>query len=329
MNQTNQVKVHTRPLPPEWTPAESKEAARALLLCYQRDGQFACQTFFTQPLLGQINWLEGLKQDAHVYIREINSIGISLFHVRAVGTEDDVQRMCREPGFYSLLRGIDQTLSPETRSRWYLDTSTGKARWDAIVDVDRKAFYLANHVNLRGQRTRIQDLIVVGDRLLGRTEQQEVVVGKLTPEVLEREDVLLDMQPIEAVNKLGRIDSLARVPNSDEVFLVSVQNRIYHFDLWGAMAGFEELPDSVKQINSVEFNNVRSVLATTDGLFEIDIQEMPNMVRATGLPRQIAHSELQRENFRVARYVEDPYVLGIHPALAILAKTRNDKVCVC
>ena len=136
------------------------------------------------------------------------------------------------------------------------------------------------------------------------------------------------MDAMENVNKLGKIDSLARVPNSDEVFLVTVQNRVYHFDLWGTMTGFEELPESVKQINSVEFNRVRSVLATTEGLFEVDIQEMPNMVRATGLPRQIVHTQL-REGFKVARYVEDLLVLGIYPATAIIAKTKNDKVCVC
>ena len=42
------------PLPAEWTETEGKEVARALLLCY-RNGQFTCQTFFTQPLIGQIN----------------------------------------------------------------------------------------------------------------------------------------------------------------------------------------------------------------------------------------------------------------------------------
>lgn len=100
---------------------------------------------------------------------------------------------------------------------------------------------------------------------------------------------------MESVNKLGKIDALARLPNSDEVFLVTVQNRVYHFDLWGIMTSMEELPESVKQINSVEFNRVCSVLATTEGLFEVDIQEMPNMVRATGLPRQIAHTQLTKD----------------------------------
>jgi hypothetical protein len=327
MNQTNQLKMHTRPMPVEWTPAQSKEAARALLLCY-RDGQFTCQTFFTPPLNGQINWLDGLKQDAEVYFRQVNAIGSELFHVRLVGKEDDVRKMCREPGFYGLLRGIDTTLTAETRSRWYLDTTSGKEHWDAIVDVQQEAFSIANHVDHRKTRTRIDDVIVVGDRLLGLTGQREVVIGQLTPDVIERGDTVLATEPMESVNTLGRIDSLARVPNSDEVFLVTLQNRVYRFDVWGNLNGFDELPESVKQINSVEFNNVRSLLATNEGLFEIDIQEMPNMVRATGLPRQIAHAQLH-EGFKVARYVEDPFVLGIHPAMAIVAKTKKERVCVC
>ena len=327
MNQTNQLKVHTRPLPVEWTPTESAEVARALLLCY-RDRQFTCQTFFTQPLIGQINWLEGLKQEAQVYFREVTAIGIDLFHLRLVGKEEDVRKMCREPGFYGLLRGIDATLTQETRSRWYLDTASGKEQWDVIVDVPRKAFYLANHVNVRKTRTRIDNVIVVGDRVLGLTAKRELVIGKLTPDVIERDNVILDVEPMESVNKLGKIDALARVPNSDEVFLITVQNHVYHFDFWGTMTRFGELPESVKQINSVEFNRVRSVLATTEGLFEVDIQEIPNMVRATGLPRQLAHTQL-REGFKVARYIEDPLVLGIHPAMAIVAKTKNENVCVC
>ena len=327
MNQTNSLKVHTRPLPAEWTPAESAEVARALLLCY-RGGQFTCQTFFTQPLTGQINWLEGLKREADVYFREITAIGIDLFHLRLVGKEDEIKKMCREPGFYGLLRGIDATLTEEIRSRWYVDIASGKEHWDAIVDVPRKAFYLANYVNLRKTRTRLDNLIIVGDRVLGLTARREVVIGKLTPDIIERENILLDAEPMEPVNKLGKIDTLARVPNSDDVFLVAVQNRVYHFDLWGSMTSFEELPETVKQINSVEFNRVRSVLATTEGLFEVDIQEMSNMVRATGLPRQIMHTQL-REGFKVARYVEDPRVLGIFPAMAIVAKTKNERVCVC
>lgn len=73
---------------------------------------------------------------------------------------------------------------------------------------------------------------------------------------------------------------------------------------------------------------IRTGLATAEGLFEIDVQEMPNAVRATGLPRQVVHTQL-REGFRAVRYVEDPMVLGIHPATAIVAKTKNERVCVC
>src|SRR4030095_16014736 len=111
----------------------SKEVARALLLCY-RDRQFTCQTFFTQPLIGQINWLEGLKPDADVYFRESNAIGVDLFHLRLVGEEEDVRKMCGIPGFYGLLRRIDATLTADTRSRWYLDTASAKEHWAVIVD---------------------------------------------------------------------------------------------------------------------------------------------------------------------------------------------------
>src|SRR6267378_1671621 len=123
--------------------------------------------------------------------------------------------MCSAPGFYGLLRSIDATLTADTRSRWYLDTTGDKERWDAIVDVQRKAFYLANDVHLSKTRTRIDNIIVVGDRLLGLTVKKEVLIGKLTPDVIERENVVLDMDAMENVNTLGKIDSLARVPNSD------------------------------------------------------------------------------------------------------------------
>jgi uncharacterized membrane protein len=263
-----------------------------------------------------------------VYFREIAAIGLNLFHVRVVGNEDDVWAMCGEPGLFNVLRAIDGTLTEDTRSRWYLDIAGSKAQWDAIVDVRRRAFYLANDVNVRQTRTRIGNIIVVGDRLLGLTDQRKLVIGKLTPDVFGGDNTILDAETMESVNKLGQIDLLAPVPNSDTVFLVTVRNPVYQFDLWGAMSSFEELPESVKQINSVEFNRARSVLATSEGLFEVDIQEMPNMVRATGLPRQIVHTELF-DGFRVARYIEDSFVLGEHPAMAIIAKTRDEKVCVC
>jgi len=54
--------------------------------------------------------------------------------------------------------------------------------------VHRKAFYLANYVNLRKTRTRLDNLIIVDDRVLGLTTRREVVIGKLTPDIIEREN---------------------------------------------------------------------------------------------------------------------------------------------
>lgn len=82
-NRTNPIKLHTRPLPGDWTPAEAKEAARAVLLCYG-NGQFTCQTFFTQPLIGQLNRVEGLSHDAQVYFRDVTLIGMGLFQAAGV-----------------------------------------------------------------------------------------------------------------------------------------------------------------------------------------------------------------------------------------------------
>jgi hypothetical protein len=57
MNKTNELALQTRPLPLESAPADSTEAARAVLLCYH-DGRFICQTIFTQPLARQSTGLE-------------------------------------------------------------------------------------------------------------------------------------------------------------------------------------------------------------------------------------------------------------------------------
>src|SRR5215831_7363636 len=132
MNKTNAIAVQTRSLPLQWTAADSAEAARAVLLCYD-NGRFLCQTIFTQPLARHINWISGLKEDADVYVREISAIGMNLFHVRLVGNEDHVWAMCADPGFFSAVRAIDSTLTAETRSRWYLDLIGKKPQWDVIV----------------------------------------------------------------------------------------------------------------------------------------------------------------------------------------------------
>ena len=63
-----------------------------------------------------------------------------------------MRKKCGAPAFYGLLRDIDAALTTETRSRWYLDTAVGKERWDAIVNVQRKAFYLANQLEMPPNR---------------------------------------------------------------------------------------------------------------------------------------------------------------------------------
>jgi hypothetical protein len=52
---------------------------------------------------------------------------------------------------------------------------------------------------------------------------------------------------------------------------------------------------------------------------------IPQMVRSTSLPRLISHPEL-KGSFAIGHYVEDPYILGVHPALGIPAKSENDRV---
>jgi hypothetical protein len=84
-------------------------------------------------LIGQLNRVEGLKQDADVYFRDVTLIGMGLFHVRLVGTEANIRKMCGESGFYTLLRAIDATLTEGVRSRWYLKPreaeSAGMRSW--------------------------------------------------------------------------------------------------------------------------------------------------------------------------------------------------------
>lgn len=79
--------------------------------------------------------------------------------------------------------------------------------------------------------------------------------------------------------------------------------------------------ERVTQISSVDFNHVRSVRATSAGLFEIDIQEMPNMVRAKGLPPHRPSRASQELRGRALCRI-----LGIHPATGIMAKTQDDEV---
>ncbi|MFQ6119691.1 MAG: hypothetical protein ACE5KE_07375 [Methanosarcinales archaeon] len=322
--QTNRIKVQTNTIPPELTLSEINETARCIALYYKK-GEFIYQTFFTPPILGEINKVLGLETNADVYFREIHLIGPNLFRILLVGEEMDVRKMSEEPKFYKLLRGISTTYNETIRSRRYLETTTRKECWEIIVSLDKKTYSLLNYVKLKNNTIRIENIIILGDRLLGLTDKREVVWGQLTPDVLEKENVLLEVNLIENVNKLGKIDSLVPVPNSEDSFLVSIHNSVFQFNIWGEMIHFNSLEANVKRINSINFNNTRTILATTDGIYELDVLEMPNMIKATSLPRQIINPHL-KDNFKVALYVEDPYILGIHPAPGVFAKTEKEEV---
>ncbi len=317
-------KLQTNIIPPELTPLEINEAARGVTLFYEGD-QFKAQSFFTPPLIGAMNRLEGLDKEADVHFREIHMVGTNLFHVRVVSSEDKLRKMFADANLFNLLRGISGTLNEKVRSRWYLETTSGKERWDVLVSLDKKNFYLLNFVRLAGKKVHIENIIIVGDWLLGRTEQGDVVQAQLTPDVLEKEDFTLTVKPMEEVNKLGKIDLLEPIPNTEDSFLVCRGNVVYKFNIWGDMVQFNALEEKVKKIKSIGFNSTRSVFATSDGIYEVYVKELPNMVKVTSLPRQIAHPDL-KSDFKMAQYVEDPYVLGIHPAMGIFAKTTDDKV---
>jgi len=324
MHNNNHIKIQTSAIPGEISQTEINEVARAIAL-YHKDGKYSCQTFFTPPRMAEVNWIEGFEKSADVYIRSIELIGTNLFHVRCVGQEANVRKVCGDPGFFSLLRGINSTLNETVRSRWYLETSTGREKWDAIVALDKRTYALVNHVNLGKKRARIQNVITVGDALLGLTNDGSAVMCQLTPDLIEKEGQVLEASPMEDLNKLGKIDLLSRVPNSETSFLACIKNTIYQLNLRGDMLRFQMFDDRVKRISSVDFNKVYSLMATNEGLFEIEVEELPDLVRASSLPRQISHPEL-KGSFQVGHYVEDPFILGVNPAMGIVAKAEDDRV---
>jgi hypothetical protein len=113
--------------------------------------------------------------------------------------------------------------------------------------------------------------------------------------------------------------------NNELSFLACVGNCAYQVNIDGEISRFQVFDDRVKKINHVAFNSVRSLFATSDGLYELDVEELPQVVRSTSLPRMISHPEL-KGGFEAGLYVEDPYTLGVHPAMGILAKTEGDRV---
>ncbi len=320
---TTTQKLQTNLIPGQLTPMEINEAARSLAL-YFKDGEFNCQNFFTPPQIGEINWIEGLEADADVFFREITLVGTNLLHLRLVGAEEAVNKMCKDPKLFKVLRGIDATFDDDVWSRWYFETTADKGIWDVLVSLDKKTFFVANLVHVKDEKIRLENVIVVGDRLLGLTADGKLVQAHITPELLEKEGVFLEAEFMDVVNKLGKIDLITPAPNSKEFFFVGVKEGMYQFNIWGDMIFFTSLGEATK-INSIDFNHRKAVVATDDGIFEFGVREMADIVRTTSLPRRIIHPVL-KDSFRFAHYVDDPYVLGVRPAMGIFAKTMNDKV---
>lgn len=324
INHTNTINVQTNIIPTNLTQSVIEETARGIAL-YYKDGQFVCQTFFTQPIVGEVNFLEGLETNADVHIRSIQMIGPNLIHMRVMGKELQVRKMCDANGFFNIIRGISSTLTNEVRSRRYLETTSKKDGWNLIISLDREETNMLNYVQLGNQIVHIANLLILGDRLIGLTDDKHVVQGHLTPDILLHREKRMLVSLLENINSLGKITLLSKVPNSETSFLVTINNTIYQFDVWGEMLHLNTLDESVEKINSVTFNHTRSIMATTNGLYEMDVQELPNMVKVTSMPRQIINPHL-KQDFRLALYVDDPYIKGLTPQLGIFAKTENDKV---
>ncbi|MEJ2052186.1 MAG: hypothetical protein P8Y60_20530, partial [Calditrichota bacterium] len=225
-----------------------------------------------------------------------------MFTSDPVGKEDQVRKMCDEPRFYELLTAIGTTLTDDIWTRYFIEVTGRTDHRDLIVSLEKNRYYMANKVWHKKKELHLHNIVVVGDRIVGLTDKQEVVIGQLTPDVIEKPDVLLDVELMEDVNKLGKIELLEPVPNSEDLFLAITGNIVYQFNIYGDMTRFDVLEENVKHIHSIHFNRTKSLLATDDGLYEVDVQEMPNMVRSIGLPRKIMNPDL-RKDFRVALYV--------------------------
>jgi hypothetical protein len=324
LNQVNTITVQTNLIPTDLNTAVINETARSIALFY-KNGKFTCQTFFTRPVLGEINVLEGIEQNADVHIRAIQLIGPHLLMIRLTGEESQIHKMCADSTFYNLMDGILPTLNNDTRSRRYLEVTDNKNNWNCIISLDKRSYNLLSNILLNKTRVNLIQMIVLGDRLLGLTEQRKVVMGQLRPDILGNPDNVVHVTEFEPVNRLGAVTLLGSIPNTDEIFLVTIGNTIYNFSIWGEMLVTNPLDENVKEINSINFNHTRTIMATTNGIYEMDVLELPNMVRTIGMPRQIVNPHL-RDNFQWALYVDDPQTLGIQPAMGIFAKTKKDKV---
>lgn len=324
MTQVNVINVQTHELPPELTEETITGYSHGFSLFYT-GGKFYYQTFFTPPTIGEMNRIEGLNNRGQVNIRSITKIGPITYHIRCSGDEKSIREMMTRENFYGLIRGMDRTLRKEDLSRRFIDLSSEFDQWNLLCSVSMKQTILLNYVEWNGRRMRLSNLITLNNKFLGISDEQKVYMGHLTPEIFTTPDRLLQVQPLDTVNTLGRIDLISQIPNTDTAFLVAVGNQIFEFTFWGDILHFQTLEENVSRINSITFNNTRGIVATNSGLYEMDVLEIPNMVKPYGLPKQIVNPLLKKE-IEMALYVEDPEILGVHHAVGIIAKTEDNQV---
>ncbi|GAB4193248.1 MAG: hypothetical protein Kow00108_27150 [Calditrichia bacterium] len=324
LSHINHLKVQTNSISKDFKMNTIENTAKGLSL-YYKDGNFYYQTFFTPPILGELNQIEGLANNGQVHIRSVSKIGPNLFHIRCSGKENDVRAMIQHDELYNLTTALEGKLSPVDNSRRFLDMTTQLTPWNLLCSTEMRKGKILNHVKMKGKTIQINNILTINNRLLGITDNSKVVMGTLTPEILEKDNVYPTVEPVDTINNLGKIDLMAQIPNTDEAFLVSVGNNIYEFTFWGDIIHFNSLEDSVHRINSIHFNNTRGLVATDNGLYEMDVMEVPNMVKPLGFPKQIINPTL-KQNIEMALYVEDPDILGIQPAVGVVTKTGDNKI---
>ncbi len=319
-----QLIVQTNPLPYELTPLEVNEAAKAVALYYNK-GEFVTQCFFTTPILGEISWVDGFITDADAYFREICTVGPNLFHITIdCGEGAILTKMCKDSKFWDLLTKVADTMPTEICYRRYMGIKNDMETFDFIASVEKKKFRVINSAFLENNVVELSNILILGDRIIALTNDKKVVWGKVTANHLYA-DAAMTVNYLDEVEKIGPVDLLKAVPNSEDVFLITSGKDIYQCNLWGDMVHFNTLDNKVKKINSIDFNHTRSILATNNGLYEIRVQELPNQVKATSLPRRISNNELY-DDFKVAHYIDDPYILGVNPAMGVFAKNKEEKV---
>jgi hypothetical protein len=324
LTQLNVIQVQTHDLSSQLTDEMIANTSKGLSLFYN-DGRFYYQTFFTLPTIGEINRIDGIHHNGQVNFRAITKLGPMIYHVRCSARENDIRSMIENEDFYKLIHGIDKNLQPQDRSRRFLDLSTGKEQWNLLCSTQKKQTIIMNYTTSNNHKIRLTNIITLNNKLLGISKDNKVYMGTLTPEIFEKTDNRINVEPVETINQLGKVDLISQIPNTDEAFLVSVGNNIYEFTLWGDVMHFQALEDTVKRINSINFNNTRGIVATNSGLYEMDVLEIPNMVKPYGLPKQIVNPLLKKE-IEMALYVEDPEILGMHSAVGVITKTANNNV---